>query len=319
MATYNYAYNNRGRLATLILGTMAADSYVYDGLERLAIRTTQNMAPSGTTQFVYDQAGHLLAESDGSGNTLTEYVWLDDMPIALVANVNTSPSLYFVHADHLNRPIRMTDGSENVVWDAVYNPFGDVNFITGLASNNLRFPGQYFLIEDGLNYNWYRHYDPTVGRYIQPDPLGFIDGPTVYAYARSAPTTNVDPQGLQIVIPVLRPGPGFTPVPSDLFNEWRKNTKLGIAGLLNFCRKAIGSGGGGKNDKCYQRHEEEAERCRKAAWQVAHPDYTQACLDRAADRRGLCIKNGGEPDPNEPPEWTPGPDHDEETWRKLSR
>ena len=58
----------------------------------------------------------------------------------------------------------MTDGSENVVWDAVYNPFGDVNFITGRASNNLRFPGQYFLIEDGLNYNGYRHYDPTVGR-----------------------------------------------------------------------------------------------------------------------------------------------------------
>ena len=77
MATYNYAYNNRGRLATLILGTMAEEySYVYDGLERLAIRTTLHMAPSGTTQFVYDQAGHLLAESDGSGNTLTEYVCL---------------------------------------------------------------------------------------------------------------------------------------------------------------------------------------------------------------------------------------------------
>jgi RHS repeat-associated protein len=35
----------------------------------------------------------------------------------------------------------------------------------------LRFPGQYFLMEDGLHYNWYRHYDPTIGRYIQPDPL----------------------------------------------------------------------------------------------------------------------------------------------------
>ena len=169
--TYNYVYNKRNRLAELDIGSTVTADYTYDGLERLAIRTTQNMTPAGTTQYVYDLTGHLIAESDSSGNTLTEYVWLDDMPLALVANVDTSPSLYFVHPDHLNRPIRMTDGSENVVWDAVYNPFGDVSSITGTASNNLRFPGQYFLIEDGLHYNWYRHYDPTIGRYIQPDPL----------------------------------------------------------------------------------------------------------------------------------------------------
>jgi RHS repeat-associated protein len=151
---------------------------------------------SGITQYVYDQAGHLLAESDDSGNTLTEYVWLDDMPIALIANVSTSPTLYFVHTDHLNRPLRMTDGSENVVWDAVYNPFGGVNSITGSATNNLRFPGQYFLIEDGLHYNWYRHYDPTIGRYVQPDSLGFINGPSIYAYAGGNPFIRIDPLGL---------------------------------------------------------------------------------------------------------------------------
>jgi RHS repeat-associated protein len=45
-----------------------------------------------------------------------------------------------------------------------------VDVILGPASNNLRFPGQYFLLESGLHYNWHRHYDPTLGRYIQPDP-----------------------------------------------------------------------------------------------------------------------------------------------------
>jgi RHS repeat-associated protein len=200
--TYNYAYNNRGRLATLTIGSTQTSSYFYDGLDRLAIDASPNLPLSGITQYVYDQAGHLLAESDDSGNTLTEYVWLDDMPIALVANVNTSPTLYFVHADHLDRPIRMTDGGENVVWDAVYNPFGGVNSITGSATNNLRFPGQYFLMEDGLHYNWHRHYDPTIGRYIQPDPLGFIDGPSLYNYAGASPLAAVDPKGLQIVNPL---------------------------------------------------------------------------------------------------------------------
>jgi YD repeat-containing protein len=105
--TYNYAYNNRGRLAELTIGSTVTADYTYDGPERLAIRTTSNMTPAGTTQYVYDRAGHLIVEADSSGNTLTEYVWLDDMPLAVVANVDTSsPSLYFVHADHLNQPIR---------------------------------------------------------------------------------------------------------------------------------------------------------------------------------------------------------------------
>jgi RHS repeat-associated protein len=118
------------------------------------------------------------------------------MPLAVVADIDTqSPNLYFVHADHLDRPVKMTDGNKTVVWDAVYNPFGEVNSITGSATNNLRFPGQYFLIESGLAYNWHRHYDPTIGRYLQPDPLGFVDGPSVYGYARSAPGMYIDPAG----------------------------------------------------------------------------------------------------------------------------
>jgi RHS repeat-associated protein len=194
--TYNYGYNNRGRLATLTVGSSPTASYVYDGLDRLAIGATQFIPLAGITHYVYDQAGHLLAESDGSGNTLTEYVWFDDMPLALVANVDTSPSLYFVHTDHLDRPIMMTDANKSIVWQADYNPFGGVYSITGSATNNLRFPGQYFLMEDGLHYNWYRHYDPSIGRYIQTDPMGFINGPSLYTYVRSDPIGSIDPRGL---------------------------------------------------------------------------------------------------------------------------
>jgi RHS repeat-associated protein len=193
---YAYSYNNRGRLSQLTIGSTVTADYTYDALERLAIRTTQNMTPSGTTHYLYDLAGHLIAEASEVGAPLREYIWLDDLPLAVVADLDTqNPNLYFVHADHLDRPVKMTDGNKTVVWDAVYKPFGDVNSITGSATNNLRFPGQYFLIESGLHYNWHRHYDPTLGRYLQPDPLGFVDGPSVYAYAGSAPTQYVDPEG----------------------------------------------------------------------------------------------------------------------------
>ena len=195
---YNYRYNKRGRLDELTIGSTVTADYTYDGLERLAIRTTANMTPAGTTHYLYDRAGRLIVEADNTGQTLREYVWLDDMPLDVVSDVNTSsPHLYFVHADHLNTPVRMTDSSKSVVWDAFFLPFGTVESITGSAANNLRFPGQYFLIESGLHYNWHRHYDPTLGRYIQPDQLGFINGPSLYLYVGGNPVAYVDPQGDQ--------------------------------------------------------------------------------------------------------------------------
>jgi YD repeat-containing protein len=120
-------------------------SYTYDGLERMAIRTTSNMTPAGTTHYIYDLAGHLIAEATSTGTTVREYVWLDDTPVAVYADLDTaSPNFYYVHVDHLNRPILMTDGSRAVVWRATYKPFGAVQAITGSASNNLRFPGAVF-------------------------------------------------------------------------------------------------------------------------------------------------------------------------------
>ena len=166
---YHYRYNKRGRMDELTLGSTVTADYTYDGLERMAIRTTTS--PAATTHYLYDLDGRLLAESDDTGATLREYVWLDDMPLAVVADIDTlTPHLYYVHADHLNRPVMMTDDTESVAWDAVYWPFGETYSITGSATNNLRFPGQYFLLESGLAYNWYRQYDPTLGRYLQPDP-----------------------------------------------------------------------------------------------------------------------------------------------------
>ena len=68
--------------------------------------------------------------------------------------------------------------------------------LSGTLTLDLRFPGQLYQIETGLHYNWHRHYDPVTGRYTQPDPLRFVDGPSVYAYAGSSPFVRVDPTGL---------------------------------------------------------------------------------------------------------------------------
>jgi uncharacterized protein RhaS with RHS repeats len=40
-----------------------------------------------------------------------------------------------------------------------------------------------------------RDYDPTTGRYLQADPLGLIDGASVYGYVVQSPMRYTDPTG----------------------------------------------------------------------------------------------------------------------------
>ncbi len=85
-----------------------------------------------------------------------------------LADVGTSPQTFYVHADHLGRPVRMSDGARALVWDAVYRPYGAVEAITGPASLDARFPGQWFQLGSGLHYNWHRHHDLTTGGICSP-------------------------------------------------------------------------------------------------------------------------------------------------------
>jgi len=132
-------------------------------------------------------------------------------PIAVVDAVNTaSPATWWVSTDHLNRPVRMTDGAKASVWQATWKPFGEPQSITGSATMDARFPGQWFQLESGLHLNWWRHYDPTTGRYTQVDPLGFVDGPSVYGYARNSVLVFADADG-RLVNPNPPPFPPQTP------------------------------------------------------------------------------------------------------------
>ena len=73
---------------------------------------------------------------------------------------------------------------------------GAAQSITGTATLNARFPGQWFQSESGLHQNWMRDYDPTTGRYLQADPLGLVDRASVYGYVKGNPGWWIDPRGL---------------------------------------------------------------------------------------------------------------------------
>ena len=216
-----YTYNKRNRLSVATVGALTY-TYAYNALEQLASRVQSS--PAATTHFIHDRMGNVIAETAGGGatgatGTTREYIYLYeakiaptmgsrtvvDRPLAVVSAVNTTPVTYWVSVDHLNRPIKMTTAAKASVCDAIWQPWGGVHSVTGTATLNTRFPGQWFQTETGLHYNWHRSYDPTIGRYTQPDPLGFVDGPSVYGYAKSSPQSFVDRDGRIAGFPQSKP------------------------------------------------------------------------------------------------------------------
>jgi len=64
----------------------------------------------------------------------------------------------------------------------------------------LRLPGQYFDKEANLHYNYHREYDPSIGRYVESDPMGLRAGLNTYGYVSGDALTRIDPMGLKAQI-----------------------------------------------------------------------------------------------------------------------
>jgi len=199
--TYGFGYNGRNRLTVVQLNGQTVGNYTYNVLgERIGKVAT--LPQSATERFVYDEAGQLLGEY---GTTNRDYVWLGDLPVAVVDNtINgsvTASSVNYVTADQLGTPREVTDHSGSVIWSWAYqrNPFGEQG-PTSLSGYvlNFRFPGQYFDAESGSNYNVTRIYDPGKGGFDQSDPTGLAGGLSTYTYVGDDPMEFIDKLGLKL-------------------------------------------------------------------------------------------------------------------------
>jgi RHS repeat-associated protein len=204
--TRAYTFNQRGRLSQVTVGSNST-SYIYNALGQLI----EKSGSAGTTLLVYDEAGHLLGEYTGSGAVIQETVWMGDIPVATLQPSGTSIATYYVHTDHLGTPRKITRPSDNsLMWRYDPDTFGSVApngnpSSLGTFIYNLRFPGQYYQAETGLNYNYFRDYDPQTGRYIESDPIGLYAGSySTYSYANGNPVSHIDPTGLDVSILIKR-------------------------------------------------------------------------------------------------------------------
>lgn len=187
-----FTYDNTNRMSQAVNGTVTTN-YKYDGKGQRVVKDVAGI----TTIYIFDKDGKLIAEADGAGVVQRDYVYFGGRPVAL-ATTGGAPAVFYYHVDHLGTPQVLTNQLGTVVWAGDYEAFGEVNLTTNVVESNLRFPGQYYDLETDLHYNYFRDYDPSLGRYVESDPIGLDGGLNTYIYGLNNPIRYTDFFGLDV-------------------------------------------------------------------------------------------------------------------------
>jgi RHS repeat-associated protein len=197
--TNTYAYNARGRMSTVTVGSTTT-TYGVNGLGERVTKSGTGVGGGGTNEYMYDEQGHLLGEYNSTGARIEETIWLNDSPAVVMTGTGT-PTFYALSPDWQNVPhvIANSSGTFAWTWDRLdfgnnapnQNPGGLGTFVY-----NPRFPGQLSDVESGLSNNMARDYNPVFGRYVQSDPIGLGGGVNTYGYVGANPLKYTDALGL---------------------------------------------------------------------------------------------------------------------------
>lgn len=269
---WKFGYDAENHLISAEDGTTSVD-YLYDPTHRQIRKNVDGTK----TRYVYS-GWQRLADYDGTADTLqNRYVYGDDLDEPLIT-VAAGGALAYMHADRLGSIMALTDNTGAVTNRYAYSPWGESNTMAGTTFG---FTGQRYDQETGLYYYKNRYYSPVLGRFLQPDPIGYDSNLNLYQYVNSDPLDLADPLGLQKVPPIARHG------------KWGGDDytsgKGGQSELSNFPYKRKQKGWAEPKDDedwCYYDHDVCLHNCAT----ICDPEARKKCRQKCDHKLADCLR-----------------------------
>ncbi len=201
-----YNYDRCGNLTEKRVGSNITN-YYYDALDRL----TKIDVNGSITEFTFDSLNRRLTKNDqkfiyqgqneiGSfiNNSLSELRLLGcgrgaEIGAAVLLELDGTP--YIPLHDHNGNVVTLLDINGNLSASYQYSAFGEEELPTN-HPNPWHFASKRLDSETHLLFFGRRCYDPSIGKWITPDPIGYDDGPNLYAYLHNSPLLSSDLYGL---------------------------------------------------------------------------------------------------------------------------
>lgn len=217
-----FEYDAHGRVVEKRIGAHTVMRFDWDGEHRLKAATVRDARSERTTRYAYDAFARRTSKRSAGGET--RFIWDGDhllqscseraattfiyepgshVPMAQSVRSPDAPAgpsaHYYYHCDPSGLPQVLTDGDGQLAWDGRYAAWGRlleaIQAPEVVLDQPLRLQGQYCDDETGWHYNRYRYYDPDIGRFATPDPLGIAGGVSPFLYGPN-PVAWIDPLGL---------------------------------------------------------------------------------------------------------------------------